>query len=404
MKLAARKNLMILAVALVSATPLSAAETSSMGKRLGGKILLQVESAGEAWYVSPTTNGRHYLGRPADAFRVLRSEGIGITEEDLIKIPIGITASAGTDSDGDGLSDLLEDAIGSSRSRPDTDGDGYSDFAEVSSGYSPTSFGRPAVDQAFTERQHGKIFLQVEKHGEAWWVNPSDDKRYFLGRPDDAFNLMRGFGLGITNADLEKISVSAAPETMGDDSDDQDRSSTGVTDENGERFSMIMVPSMSETYSTCKDNDLDCLIEFMGDKKEIEIRVGREWTEDGIHAVSRETWRFEQTNEGHFGFSMITDERLMEMDPVMKSELLNIGTPLAELEKSEAEISELASKLTGTNNFCLTTDLGQLTDTVERWKISARSPADLDFARCCTFNESGQSEPGLACDEDFPSL
>ena len=35
--------------------------------------------------------------------------------------------------------------------------------------------------------------------------NPVDNKRYFLGRPNDAFAIMRAFGLGITNANLSKI-------------------------------------------------------------------------------------------------------------------------------------------------------------------------------------------------------
>ena len=36
----------------------------------------------------------------------------------------------------------------------------------------------------------GKILLQVEKNGEAWYVSPKNEKRYFLGRPADAFSLM----------------------------------------------------------------------------------------------------------------------------------------------------------------------------------------------------------------------
>jgi len=42
----------------------------------------------------------------------------------------------------------------------------------------------------------------VESHGEAWYVYPIDGLRYYLGRPDDAFSIMRQLGLGITNKDL----------------------------------------------------------------------------------------------------------------------------------------------------------------------------------------------------------
>jgi hypothetical protein len=47
--------------------------------------------------------------------------------------------------------------------------------------------------------------LQVEKNGEAWYINPNDLKRYFLGRPTDAFNIMRTLGLGISNANFDNL-------------------------------------------------------------------------------------------------------------------------------------------------------------------------------------------------------
>ena len=37
----------------------------------------------------------------------------------------------------------------------------------------------------------GYIVLQVEENGEAWYVDPSTVIRYYLGRPDDAFSIMR---------------------------------------------------------------------------------------------------------------------------------------------------------------------------------------------------------------------
>ena len=61
------------------------------------------------------------------------------------------------------------------------------------------------INPAFSRTQAGRIFLAVEKNGEAWYVNPADFKRYFLGRPADAFAAMQKLGLGIKNADLEKI-------------------------------------------------------------------------------------------------------------------------------------------------------------------------------------------------------
>ena len=51
----------------------------------------------------------------------------------------------------------------------------------------------------------GRILLQVESHGEAWYVNPINSQRYYLGRPDDAYSVMRNLGLGISNNNFDAL-------------------------------------------------------------------------------------------------------------------------------------------------------------------------------------------------------
>jgi len=60
----------------------------------------------------------------------------------------------------------------------------------------------------FSKKNSGKILLQVENHGEAWYVNPLDAKRYYMANGDKAYSVMRNFGIGITNKNLEKIKSS----------------------------------------------------------------------------------------------------------------------------------------------------------------------------------------------------
>jgi len=59
----------------------------------------------------------------------------------------------------------------------------------------------------FVEKLKGKILLQVEANGEAWYINPNDGKRYYLKNGDEALKIMQKFGLGISNSDLEKIDI-----------------------------------------------------------------------------------------------------------------------------------------------------------------------------------------------------
>lgn len=128
--------------------PFCLAHAEDLKERLEGRILLQVEDNGEAWYINPDNQKRFYLGSPADAFEVMREQGLGISNNDF---------------------------------------DSFSGIAP--------------------ERLAGKIILKVEDLGKAYYINPADFKMRYLGRPQDAFNIMREEGLGITNSDLDKIEI-----------------------------------------------------------------------------------------------------------------------------------------------------------------------------------------------------
>ncbi len=133
-------------------TPFFSVKSQTLSESLSGKILLDVERNGEAWYVYPKNNKRYYLGRPNDAFAVMRELGLGISEMDFQKI-----ASAEMDIEGD-------------------------------------------IELA--KKLSGLIVLQVEKNGEAWYINPITYKKHYLGRPEDAFKIMRELGLGISRKNL----------------------------------------------------------------------------------------------------------------------------------------------------------------------------------------------------------
>ncbi len=159
----------LLFVTLLCFSTQAKAETNvsdeSLYSSLKGKIILRVELNGEAYYVHPNNNKMYYLGRPADAFQVMREQGVGITNNDLNRIRL----------------------------------------ADDCPYYSPNCMDESSEDKSFANNQKGKIFLQVENNGEAWYVDPSNSRRYFLGRPIDAFNIMRERGLGINENDFNNL-------------------------------------------------------------------------------------------------------------------------------------------------------------------------------------------------------
>ena len=150
------KKLLFLIIIFCSILPLNfsrAAETE-LAENLAGRILLQVESYGRAWYVDPVSLERYYLQDGNEAYFLMRTKGLGITNNDLAQIP--------------------------------------------------TKKGL-AFNKNLVSRLKGRILLQVEGHGEAWYVDPIDGLRYYMQNGQAAYDLMRTKSLGITNSDLSKI-------------------------------------------------------------------------------------------------------------------------------------------------------------------------------------------------------
>jgi hypothetical protein len=57
--------------------------------RLKGNILLQVQTLGAAWYLHPVTLKRYYLKDGQTAYEMLRAFGLGVSENDYAKIVAG---------------------------------------------------------------------------------------------------------------------------------------------------------------------------------------------------------------------------------------------------------------------------------------------------------------------------
>ena len=122
---------------------------TELSNKLKGKILLQVESHGEAWYVHPKTIKRHYMANGDEAYNIMRDLGVGITNVNLNKIK---------------------------------------------------------QDNKFAKKFSGTIFLQVEDLGQAFYID-FDGQAHYLKDGEAAYNIMRELGLGIKNQDIEKIDI-----------------------------------------------------------------------------------------------------------------------------------------------------------------------------------------------------
>lgn len=62
-----------------------------------------------------------------------------------------------------------------------------------------------SLNAALVSQTKGYILLQTESHGEAWYVDPITAKRYYMKDGPTAYQMMRSFGLGISEGDYQKI-------------------------------------------------------------------------------------------------------------------------------------------------------------------------------------------------------
>lgn len=144
-------TLLFIAAIVIPITPLKA---DTLSNRLKGRILLQVESNGEAWYVNPPTAERYYMANGNEAYNVMHDLGVGITNKDLEKVK---------------------------------------------------------TNKTFAKKNSGKIFLQIEAKGEAYYID-FNGVAHYLKDGAAAYEIMRSLGLGITNKDLFKILVNQKQE------------------------------------------------------------------------------------------------------------------------------------------------------------------------------------------------
>lgn len=124
-------------------------ESLTLIQRLKGRILLQVEGAGQAYYINPISKLIYYLSNGSDAFNIMRSTGLGISENDYNTL--------------------------------------------ISNTYN---------GQKMRERLKGKIMLRVQNLGQAYYINPATLTVTYMSNGNSAYDIMRNQSLGISNDDL----------------------------------------------------------------------------------------------------------------------------------------------------------------------------------------------------------
>ncbi|MDO8668909.1 MAG: hypothetical protein Q7K65_01270 [Candidatus Buchananbacteria bacterium] len=145
---------------------------------------LQKATAEQTQLINKYQNFKVKLGSAdANIYSFLINFSTGVSAADISKVPLAEYNFGGEDTDEDGLSNAIETALGTDINKKDTDGDTFSDKAEILSRYNPLGTGKLPINPVFSDLNKGLILIQVEQNKAAWYINPKDGKRYFLGSP-----------------------------------------------------------------------------------------------------------------------------------------------------------------------------------------------------------------------------
>lgn len=149
----------ILAI-LLALTSVSAA--TSLVKRLSGRLVLQVESSGQMWYIDPATLKAIFVGSQHDVDRLKTEFAVPVSDQDLNRIAFK----------------------------------GYSD-----------------KDYSYAKSMSGKILLQSST-GKLWYVSPIGYKKYELGTGTEVITALHSEAIGISQKNFALLPQGACSKDL----------------------------------------------------------------------------------------------------------------------------------------------------------------------------------------------
>lgn len=173
--------MMVFILGVAMTFPLTGNAATTVGKKLEGQFLIEVDNGGRLWYVDPSTHSKYEVNNK-NVKNLFQELSVGVANEDLEKIPLAFNA-APIDKD--------------------SDGDGWSNRTEVSEGYDPFGPGKPNYDRNFAFDLAGELLLQVEDDGRIWYVDTNGERWELTW--ENYLNVMSKNALGVLSQDISEI-------------------------------------------------------------------------------------------------------------------------------------------------------------------------------------------------------
>ncbi|MEZ7821074.1 MAG: hypothetical protein QMB51_02075, partial [Patescibacteria group bacterium] len=144
-------------VAIVILPSISFAKTDTTLTKYYGKVLVETDNKSKIWYVDPLKKEKYPLNSESDAVDVMKKVGVGISNKDINRIKL------------------------------------------------PTSKYSNWRDYTFAKNLSGRIFVQVQDKGQAWYIDPINFRKYYLGSGKNALNILKSLSIKAKSSEINKI-------------------------------------------------------------------------------------------------------------------------------------------------------------------------------------------------------
>jgi len=208
-------------MAIVILPSISFAKTDTTLNKYYGKVLVQSDNTKNAWYVDPIKKEKYSLNSENDAVAIMKKAGVGISNKDINRIK------------------------------------------------SPTSKYSNWKDYTFAKNISGRIFVQVQDKGQAWYIDPINFRKYYLGSGKDALKILKSLSIKVKSSEINKIKTGtislATVKPAGINNGSQDNKtetiiapdtkslSLTITNSNGASGSVTMIQNDQNITYTKKD-------------------------------------------------------------------------------------------------------------------------------------------------------
>lgn len=254
-----------------------------------GKFLLELKDAKQLWFFEPAAKTKIFLGQTSTGESGTNLTALvkdkKINQKTLKKYSVNLNKLTGTDSDKDGLINILEDVLGTNKNKVDTNSNGYNDKSELLNIYDPVGQGK--IQTYLAKNASNSLASKLAEQKKIKSFKDVGELKKFLN--SNRYNSSMNYGYNSRGMVLENMADVALPSAS-----KQAGSQTGISDSAPSDYSRTnvqvegvdegdIVKSDGKYIYAIAQNKLNIIKSFPADQSEIVNKIEFDSQPNGLY-------------------------------------------------------------------------------------------------------------------------